>query len=104
MEIKKLFEQENVKTSSLSSKKISAYQGAQQAAENTVRPEQDQVSISPLYHQLNQIFKVVDEEQAQQDKRVADIKARVEAGTYSVDSRSVARSLVSFANDTKDLV
>ncbi len=105
MEIKKLFEQDSTKTSEgIRQKKISAYQG--QAAENnaSVQNPEDRVSISPLYHQLAQISKIMEEDQAEQNKRVADIKAQVAAGTYKMpSSESVARSLVSFANDTKDL-
>ena len=104
MEIKKLFERDGVDNAEgVRRQKISAYQEQVAGKDASVQKEEDRVSISPMYRQLSQISKIVAEDDQQQQQRVADIKARVEAGTYAVDSRAVAQSMVSFAADTKDI-
>lgn len=103
MEIKKLTERENVQTAEAARRqKLSAYQG-QQEATNSQQSGEDQVTISPLSRQLNQVADIVAEDDAERQLRVANIKQQVQDGTYSVDRLAVARSVISFAADTEDL-
>jgi negative regulator of flagellin synthesis FlgM len=104
MEIKKLFEREDARTSeTLQRQKVSAYQEQSTGSSTDVRSSEDRVTISPLSRQLSQISKIVEDDEAQRQKRVDEIKQQVDAGTYSVDSTAVARSMVSFAADSKDI-
>ena len=104
MEIKKLFERDGVNnTEGVRRQKISAYQDQAAGKDAAAQNAEDRVSISPMYRQLSQISKIIADDDDQQRQKVADIKAKVDAGTYAVDSRAVAQSMVSFAADTKDI-
>lgn len=104
MEIKKLFERDAAQTTEAARRqKIDTYQEQQKSAETVQSTGEDRVTISTLSRQLNQIAKVVEEDEAQRRDRVAQLKEQVENGTYKVDSQAVARSLISFAADTEDL-
>ena len=46
---------------------------------------------------------ILDEDEAARALRVAGIKQQVEAGTYSVNSKEVALSLISFAADNEEV-
>lgn len=105
MEIKKLFERDDVKTSeTLQRQKVSAYQEQSTGSTTDTRSDEDRVTISPLSRQLSQISKIVEDDEEQRRNRVNEIKQQVQSGTYAVDSQAVARSLVSFAADSKDIV
>ncbi|MCB0323363.1 MAG: flagellar biosynthesis anti-sigma factor FlgM [Bdellovibrionales bacterium] len=106
MEIKKLFERNDVESTSGSAQQaakkrgVAAFQDQQAQADAARRAGEDSVTISPLSRQLAQLSQILSEDEAQQADRVAELKRQVEEGTYSVSRDDVARSVVSFAADT----
>lgn len=60
---------------------------------------EDSISISPLARQLATVQKVLTEDEIAQQRRVQEIKERVEAGTYNVSSTDVAGAIASFATE-----
>ena len=104
MEIKKLAEHDGLRTEeAVKRQKVSAYQDQNAAGERPAVNGEDRVSISPLSRQLSQISGILDEDEAARALRVAGIKQQVEAGTYSVNSKDVALSLISFAADNEEV-
>ena len=61
----------------------------------------DKITISSLSKQLSQISTVLREDDRARDKRVSDLKARIESGEYSVSGTEVAKSMVAFARDSE---
>ena len=106
MEIKKLFERNDVETATGSAQqaakknKVAAFQEQQTSADAARRAGEDSVSISPLSRQLAQLSQILAEDEGQRSERVAELKGRVEDGSYSVSRDDVARSVVSFAADS----
>jgi flagellar biosynthesis anti-sigma factor FlgM len=97
------------KSSSLSgqSQTSQAERAAERAAKNAERaaakprPGEDTVSISAQARQFQQISSILSEDEAASGDRVSALKAQVESGSYSVDSRDVAKSLGAFARDVE---
>ena len=107
MEIKKLFERGNVESNTSSAQQTAKKKGAAafQEQQNLARKAgEDSVTISPLSRQLAQLSQILAEDEVQQNDRVAELKAQVEDGSYSVNRDDVARSLVSFASDTEGVL
>ncbi len=105
MEIKKLFERGNAQTSSQSVQRnrvASTYQ-AQNEGNAARRPGQDSVSISALSRQLSQLSNILADDESARSAKVSELKAKVQAGEFSVESTDVARSMVSFAADTESI-
>lgn len=59
----------------------------------------DSVNISPLARELFTIQKIVNEDDSLRASRVANLKEQVAAGNYTISSKDVATSIVSFAKD-----
>jgi flagellar biosynthesis anti-sigma factor FlgM len=68
------------------------YEAAKSSGEDTVR-------VSSLARQLSQISTILNGDDLERRARVDDIKRRVQDGSYNVDSRDVARSIISFTKD-----
>lgn len=101
MEIKKLFGRETNQASSQAVQKsqVSAYQDQAQSS-GTRSVDQDSVSISSLSRQLSQISDILTKDEESRSARVAELKQKVQNGTFSADPDDVARSLISFAADS----
>ena len=89
---------QNTKTARHSGAK--AYQDARASnAQESI----DKVSLSAEYHNYRLGAEILAKDQTQADK-VKSIKERYESGTYSVDSRKVAESIIRYAQDIADIV
>lgn len=99
MDIKKLTgnESSSIATSQARQAKVSQYQDQQVA--HTSREGQDTVSISNRSRQLAKISTILEKDQVSRNDKIAALKEKVQNGTYSVDTREVARSMISFAAD-----
>lgn len=103
MEIKKLLGR-NVSGfgNGTSAEKVVANSEAETALENSEAAKssgQDTVRVSSLARQLSQISTILNGDDVERRAKIDDIKRRIQEGTYSVDSRDVASSLISFAKD-----
>ena len=104
MEIRKLFGQQDAVNRTDAKKKEAAVQQNEQNTQGAAeRAGQDVVSVSALSRQLLQISNVLDEDSRKRTERVAELKKRVDEGSYSVDSSDVAASMVSFASELTPL-
>ena len=104
MEIKKLLERDALEAQKAGKqKKLAAFEQQQAKPEQITRGTEDRVSLSPLSRQLSQVSRILEDEETRQGARVAELKERVESGSYSVSASDVARSVVSFAADTEEL-
>ncbi len=80
--------------------KNSKTEKAREAEENdsSVAGE-DRVSISNTARQFSLISKVVADDEKDQQQRIADLKERIESGSYNVSMTSVAEKMLSFARE-----
>lgn len=60
---------------------------------------QDTVSLSSKSKTLIQASKILDQDAVARREKIESIKSRVKDGSYSVDSKDVASSIVSYFND-----
>lgn len=70
---------------------------AQGRNRETVEAE-DTVSISPRARQFQQISTLVSQDEDAQQRRLDEIKARVDRGEYNVPSDEVAKAFLSYYN------
>lgn len=68
--------------------------GGSQAGANGVAPKHDQVSVSSQAQQLRRVMEVMPEVADVREARIAELQARVEAGTYEVDATRIAERLL----------
>lgn len=102
MEIRKLFGQtESAKNAAVKKQQEELAQQSSTGAEGAVAKVagEDVVSLSSLSRQLLKVSDIVQEDNKARENRVAELKRKVEDGSYSVDSSDVARSLISFASE-----
>lgn len=104
MNIKKLFHGDVVETGQTARKRDFAEferetEGLQ--AEGADQ-DQDRVSISGFSRTLSQVSQLVHEDEADRTRRIQALKQRITDGSYHVDSKSVAKSLIHFAADSED--
>lgn len=66
----------------------------EQKADNA--QQTDKVTISDEARRFSLYQRMLDESESQQKEKVASIKERFNAGTYNVDSRQVAASIMSY--------
>ncbi len=105
MKISNLFNQSVDSSRQNRSQEVSKQQAEEVTRQTrTGKKGEDSVSISPLARQLSDIRKVLTEDEIAQQAKVENIKAQLEAGTYSVNSEDVANSMVSFAADSEQIV
>ena len=67
---------------------------SQKEKSKSVKSKKDEVTLSPEYMKLSKALKLslgTDEVRAQ---KIADLRKRIESGTYSVDSRLVAEKML----------
>ncbi len=100
MDIKKIIGSE-VSLGSAQTKKAKAnqYQEQEQQAHQISREGFDTVTISSRSRQLSKISSILEQDQVAREDKIAALKAQVQNGTYAVDTREVARSIISFAVD-----
>jgi negative regulator of flagellin synthesis FlgM len=67
---------------------------APKADSDRVRPASDSVEISDQSRQLSRARQAVDEAPEVRSEKVADIKKRIEDGTYTVSPQLLARKLM----------
>ena len=82
--------------------KVSGSSEAETAQENTEAAKSagvDTVQVSSLARQLSQISTILNGDDLERRAKIDAIKKRVEDGTYSIDSKDVARSIISFTKD-----
>ena len=102
MEIRKLFGQnESTKNAAIKKQQEALEQQGGTGAEGAVAKKvgDDVVSFSRLSRQLLKVSDIVEEDNKARQSRVAELKRKVEDGSYSVSSTDVAQSLVSFASE-----
>ena len=102
MKISDLFKSNSsVNSNTGSSQKVeSNQQEAQQKVQESTKRGEDTVNISPLARQFAQVSQIISEDAAERSSRVQELKAKVESGEYSVDSRDVAERFVEYVNDS----
>jgi negative regulator of flagellin synthesis FlgM len=71
---------------------------ATSTAKETVKPGQDQVSISKAARELQEAQKAVESVPDIREDKVADIKKRINDGTYSISAESLADKLLPLLN------
>jgi flagellar biosynthesis anti-sigma factor FlgM len=108
MEIRKLFGQQDAVRAANNRDKSNAVeqddeQNGNQAGAVQGGNGQDVISLSRLSRQLSQISGILDDDEQRRAARVADLKQKVQSGNYSVDSKDVASSLISYAGDVPPL-
>lgn len=71
------------------------------AEQQKLRSGDDQVSLSSISRQLSRVSQILQDDEVARADKVADLKSRVQAGSYSEDvsSEDIARAIVSFANE-----
>ena len=82
--------------------KVSGNPEAETIQENTEAAKSagvDTVQVSALARQLSQISTILNGDDIERRAKIDEIKKRVQDGSYSVDSREVARSIISFTKD-----
>ena len=80
--------------------KVTSNSEAETAQENSEAAKSagvDTVNVSSLARQLSQISTILNGDDVERRAKIDDIKKRIEEGTYSVDSRDVAKSLIDYA-------
>lgn len=103
MEIRKLFgqKQDAVQSGALKGRPVgdsNAESNGERVTDVTLSGD-DRVSISPLSRQLSQVAQILGEDEVRRSKRVAELKAAVENGSYQVSSQDVAQSIVNYVAD-----
>lgn len=74
----------------------------QQVSNNNAQGSQgglDTVTVSSQSKTLMQASKILDQDAIARREKIESIKARVQNGSYSVDSKEVASSIISYFND-----
>ena len=67
---------------------------SQAAASSGVARQADSVSLSDSAHALSSAARAISEASDVREDRVAALKAAIASGTYSVDSKSLARNML----------
>ncbi|MCB0358955.1 MAG: flagellar biosynthesis anti-sigma factor FlgM [Bdellovibrionales bacterium] len=101
MKISDLFRFNTAQSQSNASRVDAQPTSADRQAREANQDGQDTVSISPLARQFQQVSQILADDANEESSRVADIKARIESGQYSVDSREVAASVVRYAQESE---
>lgn len=97
MRISSLFKQSSVDNAQRSENADSARREAKVASAREAlerKSSQDTVTISSVSRQLSQVSRIIEEDEAQNQARVEDLKTRVAEGNYSVSSEEVAAALI----------
>ena len=104
MEIKSKIISDNAAASSAESAKrqqlVNKYGDGKAGAQNAASTNaSDTITFSNASRDLLKASSLLEKDDEVRAKKVQDIKARVQAGTYNVDSREVASSMISFIAD-----
>ena len=103
MEIKSKLVNDNASINNAESAKrqlVNKYGDGKAGAQNSASPStSDTISFSNASRDLLKASTLLEKDDAVRAKKVQDIKSRVEAGTYKVDSKEVASSILSFLAD-----
>lgn len=78
---------------------INQYQ--QQESRQVFSEGSDTVTISERSRQLSRVSQILERDQIARDEKIAALKEKVQNGLYKVDSRDLARSIISFAADSE---
>lgn len=105
MDIKKLYDREQIQSAvSLGARAAKANSMKESALCTSQQSEaEDSVSISALSKELSQVEKILTDDEEERKIKVNRIKQDIETGTYTVDKTAVARSLISFAADDENI-
>ncbi|HMO19204.1 MAG TPA: flagellar biosynthesis anti-sigma factor FlgM [Oligoflexia bacterium] len=99
MDIKKIQGDQGLGTVN-TQRKVNPYQESQSnASQNQVPTGSDTVQLSNMARQLSRLSPIIEEDNNQRKAKIDSIKARIENGSYQVDSKDVARSILSYASD-----
>jgi flagellar biosynthesis anti-sigma factor FlgM len=100
MDIKKIIGND-ASLGSAQTRKTNVKQYQEQQSNQASREGLDTVTISDQSRQLSRISAILERDEIARESKIAALKEKVQNGSYSVDSREVARSLISFAADTE---
>lgn len=101
MKISDLFKSSSLVSQSNTQRTEDTPAAQQQRNADASRAGEDTVSISPLARQFQQVSQILADDEARTSSRVEELKAKIAAGSYEVDSNELARSLVAFARDNE---
>jgi negative regulator of flagellin synthesis FlgM len=100
MDIKRLQGESTLGTTK-TARQVNPYQDNQaKTNQSIVAPgSSDTVQLSSMARQLSKISPIIEEDAAQRKSKIDSIKARIEDGSYNIDSKDVAGSILSYASD-----
>lgn len=105
MDIKKIDRESAVNAANTnaakSQKQVNPYQDQQaKGLANAEFKGSDTVSLSNIAKQLSKVSPILEQDAVERKAKIESLKQKVADGTYQVDSKDVARSIVSFAADS----